>query len=293
MSLHGKQSALHAPAPSVSLPEGYQSGVKNFSLSILGRAAALSDGRIADGRFDVDNFPSTDHKKITLAQHLAFKLNVATLEPVARAGDVLLVKSEGEPTPRSLVIAICDDRILARRFELADQNSDIAVLTAHAINPREIAAPVIAQKASLTLHKIVGVLFDHDGWNTITDKKLEVCACDGQTTLNRVSAEALGLVEVVGHSAVPIALDKQYLIIKKEIAGTASLTHLIGKPIVVSDTDGQQYFKRLQMPDSDTVVLESLDIGGDYPPVVFKQTDSKANRIDRVWPVAGVLFELP
>ena len=112
-----------------------------------------------------DEFAPSAHKKIVLAQHLAFRLTAPTLEPVARRGDMLLVKEAGEPSVKSLVVALSDDRILARRFEIAENYSDIAVLTAQAINPREIASPVIAHKATFTLHKIVGVLYEDSAWS--------------------------------------------------------------------------------------------------------------------------------
>lgn len=98
---------------------------------------------------------------------------------------------------------------------------------------------------------------------------------------------------LTGRSATPIVLDKQYIIIKKEIVASASLKHLVGSPVVAGDADENYYFKRLQMPSDDTVVLESLDIAGDYPPVVFRLSGEGPDRLHRVWPVVGVLFELP
>lgn len=293
MLLHGGQNALHAPLPSITLPDGFQDNVKGIPLRVLGRAAALTDGRVADGRLDRSNFPESKHKKITLAQHYAFRLTVPTLEPVARPGDILLVSSMVEPTPKSLVVAIHGDRVLARRLELSDKQSDVAVLTAHAIDPREIASPVVVHKVTLEMRKVVGVLFDKSSWNGETLSNMEICGCEGQTSLKRIAADALGLVEVVGRSAVPIVLDKQYIIIKMEIFASASLKHLVGSPVVASDADENYYFKRLQMPSDDTIVLESLDIGGDYPPVVFNLSGDGADRLHRVWPVVGVLFELP
>ncbi|HTF66372.1 MAG TPA: ATP-binding protein [Edaphobacter sp.] len=139
--IHGGLKALHAAAPLVVIPEGYRSKVAEIPLQILGRAAALSDGRTADGRFDMNEYASTSHRKITLGRHCAYRLNAATLEPVARPGDMLLVKEAGEPSMKSLVVAISEDRVLARRFEVAENHDDIAVLTAHAINPRKIAPP--------------------------------------------------------------------------------------------------------------------------------------------------------
>jgi SOS-response transcriptional repressor LexA len=285
--------ALHASPPTAVLPEGYQTNVQNIPLRVLGRAAALSDGRVADGRFDLDEFAISDHKKIVLAQHFAYRLTVPTLEPVARPGDMLLVKGPGEPSAKSLVVALSDDRILARRFEIAENHSDVAVLTAHAINPRQIAPPVIAHKATFTLHKIIGVLYANAGWSAPAQSEMEVCECAGEAVFAGLAANALGLVEVVGQSAEPHALNGQYLILKKEITAEEALKTLDGKPIIAADTDDNRYFKRLRIAGSDRIVLESLDSGGDYGPVVLSPPGKGKNCLERVWPVAGILFELP
>lgn len=291
--LHGGLKALHASPPTAVLPEGYQTSVQKIPLRVLGRAAALSDGRAADGRFDLDEFAISDHKKIVLAQHFAYRLTVPTLEPVARTGDMLLVKEPGEPSDKSLVVALSGDRILARRFEIAENFSDVAVLTAQAINPRQIAPPVIAHKATFTLHKIIGVLYGEKAWGAPAPSEMEITECAGESLLAGVTANALGLVEVVGHSAEPYALNGQYLIVKKEISVEEALKTLDGKPIIAGDTNDVQYFKRLCVAASDLIVLESLDSGGDYGPVVLSPPGKGKNCLVRVWPVAGVLFELP
>ncbi len=290
---HGGLKALHAAPPSVALPEGYKEKVRNIPLQVLGRAAALSDGRVADGRFELNEFASTALKKVVLGRHFAYRLCVPSLEPVARPGDMLLVQEAGEPPAKSLVIALSGDRILARRFEIAENHSDIAVLTAQAINPNQIAPPVIAHKATFTLHKIVGVLYEEISWGAPVQSEMEVCECVGGALLAGLAANALGLVEVAGQSAEPHALDKQYLIVKKEVSADEALKTLDGKPIIAGDTDDNRYFKRLRIVVSDQVVLESLDSGGDYGPVVLSLPGKGKNCLARVWPVAGVLFELP
>jgi hypothetical protein len=47
--LHGGMKALHSPPPSAVLPEGYKTKVRAIPLKILGRAAALTNSRAADG----------------------------------------------------------------------------------------------------------------------------------------------------------------------------------------------------------------------------------------------------
>jgi AAA domain len=290
--MHGGLTALRLPPSSITLPEGHKAKVAQIPLRILGKAAALSGGRTADGCIDMEMLAEGAHKKIKLAQHSAYRLRAATLEPVARPGDMVLVTEAGEPSAKSLVVALSDSRTLARRFELADNHPDIAVLTAQAINPRKIAPPIIAQKSSLTFFKIIGVLYENSSWSAPGTSDEEVCECSGEVVLSGVTSEALGLVEVFGQSAEPHALNGQYIIVEKQLTAADALQKLDGKPVIASDSDGSRYFKRLRV-GKDRVVLESMDSGGDYAPVILALPGGDGNCLERVWPVAGILFELP
>jgi hypothetical protein len=54
-----------------------------------------------------------------------------------------------------------------------------------------------------------------------------------------------------------------------------------------------RYFKRLRRAENNTVVLESLEISGDFPPVVLTYATNSTTDLKEVWPVLGVLFERP
>ena len=203
------------------------------------------------------------------------------------------MREHGEPSENSLVVAVSEERILARRFEIADNHTDIAVLTAQAINPRQIARPVIAHKATFRLHKIIGVLYGESSWGTSPHSNEEVCDCGGERILSRLATDALGLVEVIGQSAEPYALNKQYLIVKESVVSRTSLGSLQGRPVIASDSDGNTYFKRLHCVSENQVVLESLDSAGTYSPVILSFPGSAGICLDKVWPVGGVLFEQP
>ena len=291
--VHGGLHSLHAPPPQASLPEGYQESVRTIPLRLLGRAAALSDGRVADGNVDMRQFVEGAQLPVVLGRHFAYRLTASTLEPVAWAGDIVLVKEHGEPSENSLVVAVSEERLLARRFEIADNHTDIAVLTAQAINPRQIAPPVIAHKATFRLHKIIAVLYEKSDWSTPLHSNDEVCDCGGEKILSRLTTDALGLVEVIGQSAEPYALNKQYLIVKEPILSHTSLGLLQGRPVIASDSDGSTYFKRLHCVSENQVVLESLDSTGAYSPVILSFPGSAGICLDKVWPVGGVFFEQP
>lgn len=288
--IHGGLRALHAAEPDCELPEGYTEKVKTLRFPLLGRAAALTGGIAADGRLDLD-LSSGGTNLFVLGRHSAFRLNAPTLEPVARQGDILLVRKIGVPSPRSLVVARCEGRVVARRFEIADNHSDIAVLTAQAINPRQIAAPIVVKKATLELHKVIGVLFDYGSAQVVGDG--EVCDCGGESAVQRYAAEVKGLVEVVGNSAEPIALNGQMLLIGDPVSAEDALNSLDGRPVIAGDMADGRYFKRLRHGEGDTVVLESLEISGDFAPITLTHRTGAVTDLKEVWPVYGVLFERP
>ncbi len=288
--LHGGLQALHASEPDCALPEGYQEKVKGLRFTILGRAAALTGGLVADGRVDL-NFGDPNPSPLVLGRHFAFRLGSPTLEPVARRGDILLVREVGEPTPKSLVVARSEDRVVARRFEIADNHSDIAVLTAHSVNPRQIAQPIVVKKSTLQLHKIIGVLFDYQP--SLSDIEAEVMDCGGEASLHRYTTDVKGLVEVSGQSAEPIVLNGQMLMIGEPVSPHDALSRFEGRPVIAGDGDENRYFKRLRRGTADTVVLESLEISGDFPPVVLTHHTGRTTDLKEVWPVHGILFERP
>ncbi|WGM40184.1 AAA family ATPase [Caulobacter sp. NIBR1757] len=285
--LHGGLNALHAPQPSCELPNGYTDKIRSLRLKIVGRAAAFSGSSAADGRMDLTLEAAGD--TIVLGKHWAFRLNAPTLEPVARKGDVLLVRELGAPSSRSLVVARVEDRIVARRLEISENHSDVAVLTAQSVNPQQIAPPLVVKQSTLDLHKVVGVIFDSA--RRITQGDDEISDCGGESAIHHITAAIHGLVEVSGQSAEPIALDGQLLLVGAPLAPADALSQLDGHPVIAGDGNENRYFKRLRHMDNDVVVLESLEISGDFPPIVLSHNKNATTDLAQVWPVLGVLFE--
>jgi hypothetical protein len=295
--LNGDARALFAGEPRAALPEGYKDAVRGIPLTVYGRAAALSGGRVADGMIEFSLYDETTRERVTLHNHHAYRLTANTLDPVAVPGDLLLVRNDVVPTPKSLVAGIVEERLVARRLELAEQHPELAVLTAQSVNPREIFAPIVAHRTSVTLKKIVGVLFDRRHFPSFHKSGDEVCAVSGTAEISRVTRDLLGLVEIVGESAEPYVLDKQYLIIGKPMLLEPDITSISafdGEMVIAVDERQQRYFKRLRWLPPSTIILESLDISGRHGPVVLSTAPNLDGiKIKELVPVAGVLFERP
>jgi hypothetical protein len=125
----------------------------------------------------------------------------------------------------------------------AENLTDVAVLTAQAVNPYQIAAPIVAHRATFTMKKVVGILYDDYAAKFQPPTSDEISDCGGDAALTSMFSTPIGLVEVVGRSAEPHALNKQYLLIKQEISGAEALKSLDGKPVIAGDSDGRRYFK--------------------------------------------------
>ena len=289
-SLHGGLVDLHAFAPSIVLPNGYKAKVREFPLQILGTAAALTDGRIADGCVELTL--TGGPLPIKLEDHFVFRLTSRTLEPVARPGDLLIVSDHATATPLSLVLALDEDRILARRFQVAENHTDVAVLTASAINPRRTAPPVVAKITTLTMKKVVGVLYGSPKTINSQISEVEIAECGGESEVTSFLGSVQGLVEVSGSSAEPMALDRQYLLVGSPMSVKEAEQALDGRPVIAEASDGGQYFKRLRVEAND-LILESLEIGGDFPPIVLARSPGLLRHLTGIRPVLGVLFEMP
>src|SRR6185437_2133715 len=149
----------------------------------------------------------------------------------------------------------------------ADNHNDVAVLTASAINPRLTAAPVVAKLSTLNMKKIVGVLYNAGKLSVAPSSGMEIVECGGEAVITEILSKATGLVEVSGHSAEPQALDKQFLIISDSISLKEAEKNFEGRPIIAEDSNQSRYFKRLRV-DTNNIILESLEIGGDFPPIL-------------------------
>ncbi|MDH2405427.1 AAA family ATPase [Bradyrhizobium sp. SSUT18] len=188
-----------------------------------------------------------------------------------------------------------------RLSELAAEQANVIKNDLHpniqlgqAINPREIAAPVVTHRGSLDVRKIVGVLFEKGRPSAVLQtSRSEICDCGGQAALTHLAKTALGIVEVEGKSAEPLALDGQYLIVQDALTSQAAIGTQDGRPVIVEDSNGTHYFKRLRLQRDGSAVLESLHSGGEYSPIVLSSIGSEKNCLQKLWPVAGVLFELP
>jgi hypothetical protein len=289
-AMHGESSFHLSPRDSLPLPPGREDILRAVTLQIRGRAAAMTGGRVADGRLSVSSNEFAE--QVQLRSHALLLLRAPTLEPVASAGDVLIVSHAAPVHPKNLVVVSIEGVVRGRRFDLSEANPELAILTAQAVNPYEIRSPIAVTRTAIQPQKIVGVLYGAGRPNPAVSAN-EVEALDGDETVGSVLREVQGLYQVSGRSAEPFALDGQYLLVRSPSREPDRLVKSDGSLVLAIDEEGGHYFKRLRVPDSRTVILESLDLSGREPAILLGREPGDRPSLVEIVPVVGVLFELP
>jgi hypothetical protein len=292
VAMHGESSFQLSPRDSTPLPPGHEDILRAVPFQVRGRAAAVTDGRVADGRLSLSPLELEEQVTVQLSSHALFRLCAHTLEPVASTGDVLIVSHAAPIHPKNLVVVSIDGVMRGRRFDLSEASPELAILTAQAVNPYEIRSPIAVTRTAIQPKKIVGVLYGAASLDS-TISTNEVEALDGEATVRSILREVYGLYQVFGRSAEPFALDGQYLLVQKASIEPARLIKSDGSLVLAVDENGGHYFKRLRVPDAQIIVLESLDLSGRESAILLGREPGDRPALVEIVPVVGVLFELP
>ncbi|MCY4419783.1 MAG: ATP-binding protein [Gammaproteobacteria bacterium] len=290
-SIIGESAAIHLPANCNHTPSR-SVVLAAVQPEILGRVSAYSDGRAASA---IRIYPQNNGGTVNLSARAAYRLEKDTLSPVARVGDILLTRLDGQCRAPNLVIEDRGTHRVARRWLEYKATPALAVLAASSSNPREVPPAVISRAKGANRHKIIGVLFAADqlqpGDRIGPDTEVTCLAADNRMVANLIANT--DVFEVQGSSAEPIALDQQYLLAKSARDDLAkALYELDGKPVIAEDSEDCAFFKRLRVLDAKSVILESLDKTG-AEEMVRLSTDPEqpGPMLLRVREVVGVVFD--
>jgi len=292
VAVFGERSFSISPRKSITLPDGHAEILRRTDFLVRGCAAAMSGGRVSDGRLAVAEYELSGQTSVKLLNHAVYLLTAPTIEPVATTGDGLIVSHSANVNPKNLVVVTVGDGVYARRFDISEASPELAILSAQAVNPYDIKPPVAITCSSISPKKIVGILYNMAPPSVATDGH-EVEEIPNQNSVDDILREAYGLYKVDGRSAEPYVLNGQYLIVKSRSSDGKELPYLDGKMVVALDENGGHYFKRLRMPSPEMIILESLDLTGRESSVVLGTAPGTRAALVAVIPVLGVLFELP
>lgn len=290
VTFEGDPRTFDYPDTVVTLPIGQHTVVKQAELFCTGiAAAAKTDGRVGDGLVSIEEWE--DAEKTYLPNHEVYRLQAGTLEPVASIGDFVIVSNYEKIVPRDLVAAAVGDCILARRYNVSLMHPDLAILTAQAVDPYDIAEPQLVPIEGLEMKKIVGTLFVSTPDFTDTQDELTVVE-DPSEYLSLL--DKARLFKVDGRSAEPVALHGQSLIVGSPIDDFNKWANSDGRLVIGIDSDGGSYFKRFRSERSGIFILESLNPDGTASAEILS-IDGRDGipQLKHILPVLGVLFEIP
>lgn len=278
--------------PEAPLPVNFEAANTLPMCSSL--AAFVEGGNIPDS----DAAPYAFDLRARLVGTTTFRLYRDTLGAAAPRGSYLLVRTAEEDVQSDrLVVALIGKRVLARRLIRPADRPDIVVLANEAEDPRtRIYIPAESFKAvDVRLLKVAGVFFDSPKVGRGDAPRREMEAAEH-------IAPAIGRLKVAfkvdGHSALPLALDRQTVFGGREIQ-PEELEGMKGRVVALS-TDGGPFLKRVgaAVPGAAGVrVFEK--IGGHGDSGIFRVEGSvdeagfaaRLPRIMQIREVLGVLYD--
>lgn len=291
--INGEPRSLFAESASIEIFEAHKNLLASKKIELVGRVAALTDGRHCDGCFRYEG--NVDPENVSFFNHSAYRLTSNTLEPVVGMGDMIIVSNTEKVHSSDLVVTSLGDTILARRYNLVDEHLELVALVSQAINPNDIKPAHVVHASSIekSTKKIVAVLYANNPLQGESTSN-EISAIDGEDSITQAIRNT-HLFEIKGRSAEPYALDGQHLLVGNPESDFTEFLKMNGDPVLAVDNEDNTYFKRLRVfNDGAIVVLESLDLSGKEGSILCSNTDEDGlPSIQTISPVKGVIFDRP
>lgn len=254
------------------------------ALQMLGRVAAKSASRAVIAPAD----SPTEFSLESLGPIALYGVRSPTLGMACLPGQTVIVSLVQEARNGDLVICLYKDQVYARRLAIMDDDPSEILLESISVEP---LAPktFILPSARLRLLKIIGVFFDERKLNGRGDAVL----VDDSPAYNR----AVGLLQVVDDSAIPVALPKQSVFVKHCKLDQNSIANIEGSIVAVVDDQDEGYMKRVggEIPGAPNVRLfEKVGfVGSSVCLKIGEESRREFTRIPHIqsiWEVCGVLY---
>jgi len=264
------QSAVVASFPKI--PAAAQWG-KSLKMKVLGRAAAKNDAVVIDS--------SDSATSVSLATGSTVLVCSDTLDPIAKRGQCVILADEDTEIQNGDLAAIelpGGRRILRRVWD----NEDIWYM--QSINPVRIFPVVTAMKAESAIRKVVGVLFEpilasEENTEDMEWGPVNYATQDILRNLHCVTAE--------GDSLEPIARRGQMVLIGNGVPpNEAAITRGCLAAVETNDENVGNVIKRVFRTDSGYILTSPNPVESHDPIAIL------ASKVERFWPLRGVLFEV-
>ena len=244
------------------------------TIPIIGRAAARPESWVIDEAENVT--------KVALPKFACAHVTGHTFDPVARCGQcILLSDSSIIPVDNDLVVAeSTDQKRYLRRVSFVDE---VAYLCS--INPLRTTAPLQLEKTTVSLNRVVGVLYE-----PCKNCKAESSNGNEWHPCKNIDPSYFAdkkLISVEGDSMEPIARKGQKVLVTKGMPPAQCGIESGGLAVIETDVESVGNEIKRVYPKKDSWILTSANPLELYTPDIIPIA-----KIKRVWPLKGVLFEV-
>jgi len=248
----------------------------NDSLQIkhIGRVAARPESWVIDVVEQETNF---------VIQHFGcVHVTGNTFDPVARCGQcVLLADSDDMPVDGDLVVGESSEQEkYLRRISFNDNSAFL-----YSINPLKIMAPLQVDRRTLSLHRVIGVLYDpckHCNAEILNGNEWHPCK-----NIDPSYFENKKMITVEGDSIEPIARKGQKVLVENGMSPQDCTIESGGLAVIETDEESVGNEIKRVYPKKDNWILVSANPLEPYTPDIIP-----IKNIKKVWPLKGVIFEI-
>lgn len=244
------------------------------NISMIGRAAARPESWVVD---------AAEQETNEVIQNFAcVHVTGYTLDPVARCGQcVLLSDSDDMPADGDLVVwESSDKKKYLRRISFDDENALL-----YSINPLKLTAPVQVERKMLSLHRVIGVLYD-----PCSNCNAEFLNCNEWHPCENIDPsyfENKKMIAVEGDSIEPIARKGQKVLVEEGMRPQDCTIESGGLAVIETDDESVgNEIKRVYPKENNWILLSANPLEPYTPDII------PIEKIKKVWPLKGVIFEV-
>jgi len=282
----GDPNTFSLPSNVVNFPNSLAERIRSIELKNSGQlAAASTDGRV----LNLNNFAETTIKK--LYNHEFCQLATDAIEACATFGDYIVVSNFKTPQENDIILKNHDEKLVVRKFLKSNNHDQLAVLTPNTNDPHSSINPLLTSADMTGCKKVVGVIFNDTG-NFPNEEIHDVLLLDDISGIEAKLTRS-SLYQVQGDSAVPIALNDQFLIVDNTPFDLATSPLPNGTLVLATTHSGEIYFKRYFQHNGNIIMLESINKNGNHPSIPSSLDGSVGEHLTSVRKVHGILYEAP
>lgn len=176
-----------------------------------------------------------------MSNHTTYLVNSPNFGFAGPANCLVIVDlAEEEPPLDSLVIALHEEKVYARRFIGKTGSPPVAILVSEAVDPRTRRGVLSLPTAETRLLRVAGMCLTGEPVPAGTSD--EAICVEPEGLLARVEAA----LKVIGDSALPFALSGQTILVGRSVA-SADLPSMVGSMLALDTGDGM-ILKRVGHP---------------------------------------------